>query len=73
LEKNQIFCLILENLDLILKTESGGQIHGQSRNFQYSKERNLAQTDLTPKGKDSGAKLGKVSSVALDQFLNGLD
>lgn len=58
-----------------LQTESGGKIHGQSRNFQYSKARNLIQTDLTPKGKDAGAKLGKVSSVALDKFLNdiGLD
>mgnify|MGYP003111512428 FL=1 len=52
-----------------LKTESGGEIHGQSRNFQYSKARNVVQTDLTPKGKDGGAKLGKVSSVALDKFL----
>lgn len=55
-----------------LQTESGGQIHGQSRNFQYSKERNLVQTDLTPKGKDAGAKLGKVSSIALDQFLTDI-
>ena len=53
-----------------LKTESGSEIHGQTRSFQYSKERNLSQTDLTPKGKDAGAKLGKVSSVALDDFLN---
>ena len=53
-----------------LETETGAQIHGQSRNFQYSKERNVIQTDLTPKGKDAGAKLGKVSSVALDTFLN---
>ena len=52
-----------------LKTESGAEIHGQSRNFQYSKERNVVQTDLTPKGKDAGAKLGKVSTVALDKFL----
>ena len=52
-------------------TAKGGKIHGQSRNFQYSKERNLVQTDLTPKGKDAGAKLGKVSSVALDSFLKG--
>jgi len=52
-----------------LKTESGAEIHGQSRNFQYSKARNVVQTDLTPKGKDAGAKLGKVSSVALDEFL----
>ena len=40
-----------------LETESGGSIHGQSRNFQYSKARNVIQTDLTPKGKDAGAKL----------------
>ena len=40
-----------------LKTESGAEIHGQSRNFQYSKERNVVQTDLTPKGRDAGAKL----------------
>ena len=52
-----------------LETESGAKIHGQTRSFQYSKERNLSQTDLTPKGKDAGAKLGKVSSVALDDFL----
>lgn len=45
-------------------------IHGQSRNFQYSKARNLVQTDLTPKGRSAGAKLGKVSSSALDSFLN---
>lgn len=55
-----------------LQTESGGKIHGQSRNFQYSKDRNLVQTDLTPKGKDAGAKLGKVSSVAMDKFLSDL-
>lgn len=55
-----------------LQTETGGKIHGQSRNFQYSKARNLIQTDLTPKGKDAGAKLGKVSSVAMDKFFNDL-
>jgi len=53
-----------------LLTESGAEIHGQSRNFQYSKARNVVQTDLTPKGKDAGAKLGKVSTVALDKFLH---
>jgi len=53
--------------DLI--TESGAEIHGQSRNFQYSKARNVVQTDLTPKGRDAGAKLGKVSSTAMDEFL----
>lgn len=57
--------------DFIAGEES---IHGQSRNFQYSKARNLVQTDLTPKGRSAGAKLGKVSSSALDSFLskNGL-
>ena len=55
-----------------LRTEFGGQIHGQSRNFQYSKARNVIQTDLTPKGKDAGAKLGKVSSVAMDKFFGDL-
>jgi hypothetical protein len=55
-----------------MQTKKGGKIHGQSRNFQYSKERNLVQTDLTPKGKDAGAKLGKVSSIALDKFLGSL-
>ena len=55
-----------------LVTESGGSIHGQSRNFQYSKARNVIQTDLTPKGKDAGAKLGKVSSIALDKFLQSV-
>ena len=56
-----------------IKTESGGSIHGQARNFQYSKARNVVQTDLTPKGKDAGAKLGKVSSVALDGFLESIN
>ena len=55
-----------------LKTESGAEIHGQSRNFQYSKARNVVQTDLTPKGRDAGAKLGKVSTVALDKFLTSI-
>lgn len=49
---------------------NGMQVHGQSRNFQYSQPRNLVQTDLTPKGAAAGAKLGKVSSQALDSFLS---
>ena len=55
-----------------MKTEKGS-IHGQSRNFQYSQPRNVVQTDLTPKGADAGAKLGKVSSTAMDTFLTGLN
>ena len=74
LGKKANFLFDTGELGFDLQTESGGQIHGQSRNFQYSKARNVIQTDLTPKGKDAGAKLGKVSSVALDEFLskNGL-
>ena len=40
--------------------------------FNTLKTRNLVQTDITPKGKDAGAKLGKVSSVALEQILKDL-
>ena len=72
LGKKRNFLFDTGELGFDLKTESGGSIHGQSRNFQYSKERNVIQTDLTPKGKDAGAKLGKVSSVALDGFLEGI-
>ncbi len=69
-KRNYLFDTGELGFDII--TAKGGKIHGQSRNFQYSKERNLVQTDLTPKGKDAGAKLGKVSSVALDKFLGDL-
>ena len=69
LGKKAPFLFDTGELGFDLKTESGAQIHGQSRNFQYSKARNVVQTDLTPKGKDAGAKLGKVSTVALDKFL----
>lgn len=72
LGKKQNYLFDTGELGFDLKTESGGQIHGQSRNFQYSQPRNVVQTDLTPKGKDAGAKLGKVSSVAMDKFFSDL-
>ena len=72
LGKKANFLFDTGELGFDLKTESGGQIHGQSRNFQYSQARNVVQTDLTPKGKDAGAKLGKVSSVAMDKFFSDL-
>ena len=72
LGKKQPYLFDTGELGFDLKTESGGSIHGQARNFQYSKARNVVQTDLTPKGKDAGAKLGKVSSVALDEFLEAI-
>jgi len=72
LGKKKEFLFDTGELGFDMETAKGGKIHGQSRNFQYSKDRNLVQTDLTPKGKDAGAKLGKVSSVALDSFLGGM-
>ena len=72
LGKKAPFLFDTGELGFDLKTESGAEIHGQSRNFQYSKARNVVQTDLTPKGKDAGAKLGKVSTVALDKFLGDI-
>lgn len=72
LGKKANFLFDTGELGFDLRTESGGQIHGQSRNFQYSQARNVVQTDLTPKGKDAGAKLGKVSSVAMDKFFTDL-
>jgi len=72
LGKKSNFLFDTGELGFDLKTESGGQIHGQYRNFQYSQARNVVQTDLTPKGKDAGAKLGKVSSVAMDKFFSDL-
>ena len=73
LGKKQNYLFDTGELGFDLETESGGSIHGQARNFQYSKARNVVQTDLTPKGKDAGAKLGKVSSVALDGFLESVN
>ena len=72
LGKKKPFLFDTGELGFDMETAKGGKIHGQSRNFQYSKEGNLVQTDLTPKGKDAGAKLGKVSSVALDSFLGSM-
>ena len=48
------------------------EIHVQSRSFRYSIPNTVVQTDLTPKGRQSGAKLGKASTQALDAFLKPL-
>jgi len=72
LGKKKDFLFDTGELGFDIITTKGGKVHGQSRNFQYSKARNLVQTDLTPKGKDAGAKLGKVSSIALDKTLKDL-
>ena len=41
----------------------------QVRSFRYSKPTTVIQTDLTPLGRQSGAKLGKTASVAMIEFL----
>ena len=45
------------------------EIHVQARSFRYSIPNTVVQTDLTPKGRQGGAKLGKASTEALDPFL----
>jgi hypothetical protein len=49
------------------------EIHVQSRSFRYSIANTVVQTDLTPKGRLSGAKLGKASTQALDVFLGSIN
>jgi hypothetical protein len=44
----------------------------QIRSFRYSKSSTGPQTDITPVGRQSGAKLGKVSVEAMNPFLLGL-
>lgn len=57
-------------MDFIVDNES--EIHVQARSFRYSIPNTVVQTDLTPKGRQSGAKLGKASTQALDKFLKGM-
>jgi len=52
--------------------DSDTEIHVQARSFRYSIANTVVQTDLTPKGRLSGAKLGKASTQALDAFLHPL-
>ena len=43
-------------------------VNWQTRNFNMSSPRGGVQTDLTPTGKDAGAKIGKASADAIDEF-----
>jgi hypothetical protein len=45
-------------------------VNWQTRNFNMSSPRGGVQTDLTPTGKDSGAKIGKASADAIDDFFS---
>lgn len=57
-------------LDFIVDGQS--EVHVQARSFRYSIPNTVVQTDLTPKGRQSGAKLGKASTQALDVFLKSV-
>ena len=50
----------------------GNECHVQARSFRYSIPSTGVQTDLTPKGRLSGAKIGKVSVAAMDPWLQSL-
>ena len=43
-------------------------VNWQTRNFNMSSQRGGIQTDITPTGKDAGAKLGKSSIDSIDDF-----
>jgi hypothetical protein len=45
-------------------------VNWQTRNFVMSSARGGVQTDLTPTGKDAGAKIGKASAEAIDDFFD---
>lgn len=45
-------------------------VNWQTRNFNMSSPRGGVQTDLTPTGKDAGAKIGKASADAIDAFFD---
>lgn len=45
-------------------------VNWQTRNFNMSTPRGGVQTDLTPTGKDAGAKIGKASADAIDDFFS---
>lgn len=48
----------------------GVNVNWQTRNFNMSSPRGGVQTDLTPTGKDAGAKIGKASADAIDDFFS---
>ena len=70
MDRNGIFSTGELAMDFYVDTDT--EIHVQARSFRYSKNNTVVQTDITPKGRQSGAKLGKASTMALDPFLNAL-
>lgn len=49
------------------------QVKVQVRSFRYSKPSTGVQTDLTPIGRQSGAKLGKTAAEAITDFLRKIN
>lgn len=65
---------IFDTGELAMDFYAGGEeYHVQARSFRYSKNNTVVQTDITPKGRQSGAKLGKTSTKAMDTFLHPLN
>jgi hypothetical protein len=61
--------LEIDNGEIAGQFKSGDTlVNWQTRNFNMSTPRGGVQTDLTPTGKDAGAKIGKASADAIDDF-----
>lgn len=59
----------IDNGEIAGQFKAGGSlVNFQTRNFNMSTPRGGVQTDLTPTGKDAGAKIGKASADAIDDF-----
>jgi hypothetical protein len=59
----------IDNGEIAGQFKVGGTlVNWQTRNFNMSSPRGGVQTDLTPTGKDAGAKIGKASADAIDDF-----
>ena len=71
MDRNGMFSTGELALDFFVDGET--EIHVQARSFRYSIANTVVQTDLTPKGRQSGAKLGKASTQALDAFLRPIN
>lgn len=61
----------IDNGEIAGQFKAGDSIvNFQTRNFNMSTPRGGVQTDLTPTGKDAGAKIGKASADAIDDFFS---
>jgi hypothetical protein len=61
----------IDNGEIAGQFEIGGVVvNWQTRNFNMSTPRGGVQTDLTPTGKNAGAKIGKASADAIDDFFS---